>query len=153
MTDNRPNPFIAAPKLLQPLIAFGMGLENAGVELSLYELVKMRASQINGCAVCLQMHSTAALGMGETVQRLIQLPGWRHSRLYNARERAALAWTEALTHVSSEAERAAVFEDVAAQFTPEEQSTLTLMITAINAFNRINVGLALLAPAENAEAA
>src|SRR5262245_59937595 len=97
---SRLNPFVAAPALMQSWLAFGNGVAaDGGLEESLMELVKIRASQINACAVCLHMHTTEARKKGETEERLFLLDAWSESPLYSGRERAALAWTEALTRL------------------------------------------------------
>lgn len=96
----RLNPFAVAPDLTKLLIDFGTRVAQAGLEPSLVELVKIRASQVNGCAICLHMHALDARKNGETEERIYMLDAWRESSLYSARERAALAWTEALTKVS-----------------------------------------------------
>lgn len=100
----------------------------------------LRASQINGCAMCLNMHTTEARKAGETEQRLYLLDAWRESPLYSERERAALAWTEALTLLTASRAPDDVYRALEAQFTAEEQVTLSLLIVAINGFNRIGVG-------------
>lgn len=137
---NRPNPYAAAPELTQALIGFSHTVHAAGLDPVINELVKLRASQINGCAPCLHMHTAAALKLGENPMRIFLLDAWRDSSLYSDRERAALAWTEALTVIADEPTRDRAYEAMAAHFSPEEQTKLTLMITAINAFNRINIG-------------
>ncbi len=137
---NRPNPYAAAPELTQALIGFSHAVNDAGLDPVINELVKLRASQINGCAPCLHMHTASALKLGEKPMRIFLLDAWRDSSLYSERERAALGWTEALTVIADEATRDRAYEAVAAQFSPDEQVKLTLMITAINAFNRLNVG-------------
>lgn len=104
------------------------------------ELVKIRASQINGCAACLQMHTAAARKQGETEERLYLLNAWRESPIYSARERAALAWTEALTLISQTHAPDDVYETVQAQFSEEEQVKLSLLIVAINGWNRVQIG-------------
>lgn len=104
------------------------------------ELVKIRASQINGCAVCLHMHTAAARKKGETEERLYLLDAWRESPLYSDRGRAALAWTEALTLVSETHAPDEAYRELQAQFSEEEQVALTLLIVAINGWNRIQVG-------------
>lgn len=124
---------IKAMRALAPLIA------ESGLEPSLLELVRMRASQLNGCARCLDMHSKDARAAGETEQRLYLLGAWREVELYSPRERAALAWTEAVTrlddgHVSDEV-HAAVRE----QFSEDETIALTLQVIEINGWNRLNV--------------
>jgi AhpD family alkylhydroperoxidase len=130
----------AMPDLLKPLLDFGTGITESGLEHSLLELVKMRASQINGCAFCLDMHAKDARKAGETEARLFLLPAWRESPLYTDRERAALAWTEALTLVADEGAPDDVYKALKAQFSEEEQIKLTMMIIAINGWNRLNVG-------------
>ena len=104
------------------------------------ELVKIRASQINGCAFCLHMHTASAREHGETEERLYLLDAWRESPLYSERERAALAWTEALTLVAETRAPDEDYHALQAQFTEEEQVKLTLLIVAINGWNRIQVG-------------
>jgi AhpD family alkylhydroperoxidase len=111
-----------------------------GLEESLMDLVEMRASQINGCAVCLHMHAVAARKRGESEERLYLLDAWREAPLYSARERAALAWTEALTLVAETRAPDDVYEAVRSHFSEAEQVALTLLIVAINGWNRIQVG-------------
>ena len=100
MTPRIHNPFKAMPEGLKAMMAIETSIAASGIEHSLLELVKMRASQINGCAFCLHMHSTDARAHGESEMRLYMLTAWRESSLYSERERAALAWTEALTRVA-----------------------------------------------------
>jgi AhpD family alkylhydroperoxidase len=130
----------AMPDLLKPLLDFGNAITESGLEHSLMELVKMRASQINGCAFCLDMHAKDARKAGETEARLYLLPAWRESPLYTERERAALGWTEALTLVAEKGAPDEAYEALKAQFSEEEQIKLTMMIIAINGWNRLNVG-------------
>jgi len=149
----RLNPFAAAPAAMKAWLDYGQGLLAGGLEQSLMELVKIRASQINGCAHCLDMHTADARKNGETEQRIYLLDAWRESPLYSERERAALEWTEALTllpqtHAPDEAYRA-----LQAQFSPEEQVKLTLLIVTINGWNRIQVGFRATHPVERREAA
>jgi AhpD family alkylhydroperoxidase len=136
----RMNPFAAAPAPMQSWLDWGKGILQSGLEESLMELVKIRASQINGCAFCLHMHTAAARKQGETEERLYLLDAWRESPLYSDRERAALGWTEALTLVSETHAPDDVYQELQAQFNAEEQVTLTLLIVAINGWNRIQVG-------------
>jgi AhpD family alkylhydroperoxidase len=136
----RLNPFAAAPALMQSWLEFGKSLDRCGLEAGLMELVKIRASQINGCAKCLAMHTAAARQHGETEQRLYLLDAWRESELYSVRERAALAWTEALTLLSEGHAPDDIYQAVQAQFKPAEQVALTLLIVTINGWNRIQVG-------------
>lgn len=132
------HPFADHYALLKPYIDFAMGAQKM-LEPSLIELVKIRASQINACAFCLKMHTKEARRAGETEERIYMLDAWRESGLYTSRERAALGWTEALTRlVPSELPEAR--KALAAEFDEEEQVKLSLMVIAINGFNRINVG-------------
>lgn len=110
------------------------------LEPLLLELVNTRASQINGCAHCLDMHTKDALAMGESDQRLHLLATWRESPVYSQRERAALAWTEALTLLPQTGAPDDAYEEMAAVFTPEEQVALTMAIATINTYNRLAVG-------------
>jgi len=112
----------------------------ASLEPSLVELVKIRASQINGCANCINMHATEARSRGETEQRLYLLLAWREAPCYTERERAALGWTEALTRLSEGHTHESAYAALKAQFSDEEQVKLTLMINIINGWNRLSVG-------------
>jgi AhpD family alkylhydroperoxidase len=136
----RLNPFAAAPAPMQSWLDFGKDILQSGLEDSLMELVKIRASQINGCAFCLHMHTASARKYGETEERLYLLDAWRESPLYSERERTALAWTEALTLLSETHAPDNVYQALRAQLTEEEQVKLTLLIVAINGWNRIQVG-------------
>jgi AhpD family alkylhydroperoxidase len=147
------NPYAAHMDLIQPYIAFAQGLGRAGLEPSLNELVKIRASQINGCAICLDMHIKEARAQGETEQRIYMLSAWRESPLYSPRERAALDWTEALTHLNDHAELARTRAAAAEQFDDRELVLLALMIMAINGFNRLGVGFGLSHPVDEPQAA
>jgi AhpD family alkylhydroperoxidase len=111
---------------------------HSGLEKSLLELVKVRASQINGCAYCLDMHTKDARALGESEQRIYMLNAWRESPFYSERERAALAWTEAVTLVTDGVPDS-VFEEVRTQFNEQELVSLTWAITTINAWNRIAI--------------
>jgi len=138
------NLFAAAPELMQAFLAFSNQVGESGLEKPLLELVKIRASQINGCANCLNMHSYEARQAGETEQRLHLIAAWREAPCYSERERAALAWTEHLTLIAG---KGAPAEDVRAaldaQFSQEEQVKLTMMINVINDWNRLAVGFGL----------
>lgn len=136
----RLNPFAAAPAAMQAWLEAGRTISDFGLEHSLQELVKVRASQINACAYCIHMHTADARKHGETEERLYLLDAWRESPLFTDRERAALAWTESLTLLSQSHAPDDVYEAVAAQFNPSEQVALTLLIVAINGWNRIQVG-------------
>ena len=123
-------------KALQHLSA---AVAASGLEPSLLELVKLRASQLNGCAYCLDMHSKDARAQGETEQRIYGLSAWREAPYYAERERAALALTEAVTLVANGRIPEAVLEDAAAQFAPEALTKLLYLIIEINAWNRLAI--------------
>ena len=142
----RLNPFAAAPAQMHAWREFGQGLMRSSLEDSLVELVKIRASQINACAFCLHMHAADARKAGETEERIYLLDAWRESPLYSDRERAALAWTEALTRVAETHAPDEDYRALQAHFTEEEQVILTLLIVAINGWNRIQVGFRALHP-------
>jgi AhpD family alkylhydroperoxidase len=119
----------------------------ANFDPTVAELVKLRASQINGCANCINLHAVEAREKGETEQRIYLLPAWREAPCYSDRERAALEWTEALTRLSEGREHASAYEALKAHFTDEEQVKLTVTINIINGWNRIAVGFGLFADA------
>ncbi|MCC8940526.1 carboxymuconolactone decarboxylase family protein [Bradyrhizobium sp. Arg68] len=135
----RMNFYQAAPETIKALVAVESQISASGLEQSLIELVKTRASQINGCAYCINMHTEDARKHGETEQRLYLLNAWRESPLYSARERAALAWTEALTLVAETHAPDADYEAVHAAFSDSELANLTMLIGTINAWNRIAI--------------
>jgi AhpD family alkylhydroperoxidase len=135
----RLNPFGAHFPLFTPLIDFGKAAL-AALDPTLARLIEIRASQMNGCAVCLHMHTREARAQGETEERLYLLDGWRESPLYTERERAALAWTEALTRLDPGGVSDAAYDALRQHFTEAEQVSVTLLIGAINTFNRVNVG-------------
>ena len=137
----RLNPYAVAPEGVQKMVDVETYLRGSGLEFSLFELVKMRASQINGCAFCLHMHSKDARAAGETEERLYLLNAWRESSLYTPRERAALAWTEALTLLPQTGAPDADFEGLKPHFSDKEIVDLTMLISLINGWNRLAVGL------------
>jgi len=140
--------FAAAPELMKKWMATSQAVA-ASLDPKLVHLVEIRASQINGCANCLNMHTAAAREAGETEQRIYLLSAWREAPSYTARERAALGWTEALTRLSEGHNLERAREALAAHFSAEEQVKLTLMINIINGWNRIAVGFGLFVdPAE-----
>ncbi|WP_421862496.1 carboxymuconolactone decarboxylase family protein [Parvibaculum sp.] len=139
-------PHKAAPAAYKPLIELQAYTEKCGLERSLLELVKTRASQINGCAYCIEMHTREAREMGESEARLYLLSAWRESPLYSERECAALEWTEAVTLVSETAVPGEVFEMVRSAFTEEELVNLTVAIGMINVWNRLAVSFRLVHP-------
>jgi AhpD family alkylhydroperoxidase len=127
------------PGIIQAMLGLERQIRKAGLDNKLLDIVRMRASQINGCAYCLDMHSKDARANGETEQRLYGLAAWRETPYYSARERAALEWTEALTLVSETHAPDDVFERVREQFSEDELLHLTLAIVAINGWNRLNI--------------
>ena len=129
----------AAPDAFNAMLDLEAGVRRAGLERSLIELVKMRVSQVNGCAYCLDMHSKDARAAGETEQRLHVLPAWRETPFYSARERAALAWAEAVTRVSMNELPDTLYAEVRAQLNEKEMVELTLAIIAINGWNRLAI--------------
>jgi AhpD family alkylhydroperoxidase len=135
----RLNASTAAPDALKAMLGLETYIKQSGLELSLVHLVKMRASQINGCAYCLQMHSKDARAHGENEQRLYLLNAWYESPLYTSRERAALAWTDAVTRISQTHAPDDVYAEVARQFDEAEQVKLTMVIATINAWNRLAI--------------
>ncbi|MPY71599.1 MAG: carboxymuconolactone decarboxylase family protein [Alphaproteobacteria bacterium] len=148
----RLDPNAIAPDAMQPMLRLEHYVRNCGLEQSLVELVKIRASQINGCAFCLHMHTADARAQGETEERLYLLDGWRESPLYSERERAALAWTESLTLIARTRAPDSDYEALKAQFDEEEQVKLTLLIVTINGWNRIAVGFRAVHPVKAADA-
>jgi AhpD family alkylhydroperoxidase len=127
------------PQALRMLLGFEAYLSQCGLEARLLHLVVMRASQINGCAYCLDMHSKDARAEGEAEQRLYALDAWSETPFFSERERAALLWTEAVTLVREGHVPDAVYESVRGQFSSEELANLTLAITMINTWNRLNI--------------
>jgi len=132
--------FKVAPDLFQPMMEQEKLLKESGLESSLIELVKLRASQINGCAFCIDMHWQDACANGERQARLYLLNAWREASVYSEREIAALAWTEALTRIETSQAPDEDYEKVQAQFTVREQVALSILISAINSWNRIAIG-------------
>lgn len=129
----------AAPGVFKAMLGLGQYLQDCGLEKSLMNLVDFRASQINGCAYCLDMHSKDLRAAGETEQRLYSLEAWRECPYYTERERAALEWTEALTLITDGHVPDEVYEKVRRHFNDKELSDLTLTIVSINGWNRLNV--------------
>jgi AhpD family alkylhydroperoxidase len=136
------DPFAVAPEPMKNWIRTSMAIASS-LDPKLVGLVEIRASQINGCANCLNMHAAEARAKGETEQRIFLLPAWREAPCYTDRERAALDWTEALTRLSEGHRQESAYHGLKAQFTEEEQVKLTLMINVINGWNRIAVGFGL----------
>ncbi|HEY0623122.1 carboxymuconolactone decarboxylase family protein [Sphingomonas sp.] len=133
------NPYTAAPAVMRPWLAASTAIA-ASLEPSLIELVKIRASQINQCANCINMHTEEARAQGETEKRIYLLSAWREAPGYTPRERAALGWVDALTRLSEGHTQREAYDALAAEFSEEEQVKLTLMINIINGWNRLAVG-------------
>ena len=157
MTPRMTDHFKRIGPAFQGLVTFETELRNSPLEHALLHLVKLRASQINGCAFCIHMHTADALKDGESHLRLHMVAGWHDSTLFTRRERAALLWTETLTRVSENHAPDEAWEAVSAVFTADEVAFLTFAIGAINLWNRTQIafraahGLDL--PAERADAA
>jgi AhpD family alkylhydroperoxidase len=130
----------ASPDAAKAMLALEAAVKSLGLEPSLLELVKLRASQINGCGYCVDMHSRDARKQGESERRLYALTVWRETPFFTERERAALAWTEALTCISETRAPDADYEWLSHQFTERERVDLTLAINAINSWNRLAIG-------------
>ncbi|MCK3779742.1 carboxymuconolactone decarboxylase family protein [Ensifer sesbaniae] len=144
--------FAAAPQLMKNWMGTSVAVA-ASLDQTIIELVKIRASQINGCANCINMHTQEAREKGETEQRLYLLSAWREAPCYSDRERAALGWTEALTRLSEGHAHEKAYEALKQHFTEEEQVKLTLMINVINGWNRLAVGFGLWVEPAEAKAA
>ena len=129
----------AAPEVRTIMLDFWKKVEGLGLEHSLLHLVYLRASQINGCGFCVDMHSKDMRAIGESEERVYMVSVWRESGLYSPRERAALAWTEAVTRLASQEVGDDVYAEARAQFDEKELVDLTLAIIAINGWNRLNV--------------
>jgi AhpD family alkylhydroperoxidase len=139
----RLNWYKASPEAYKAMLGLEQALEKSGLELSLLELVRLRSSQLNQCAFCVNMHANDARQAGETEQRLQCLSVWRETSFFTPRERAALAWTESLTLLAERGAPQAQFEALREHFTDKEVVDLTLAINTINAWNRFGVGFAL----------
>jgi AhpD family alkylhydroperoxidase len=142
----RMNFYQAAPETIDALNALETKVASSGLEQSLIELVKTRASQINGCAFCINMHTQDARKHGETEQRLYLLNAWHESPVYTERERAALAWTDAVTRISETHAPDDIYQQVRAQFSEAETVNLTMLIATINAWNRLAISFRAMPP-------
>ena len=129
-----------APQAYRAMAGLEACIRNSGLERGLLELVKLRASQINGCAYCIDMHTKDARAGGETEQRLYGVTAWSETPFYTERERAALKWTEALTLISETHAPDDVYEEVRQHFSEEEIVSLSMAIVAINGWNRLALG-------------
>jgi AhpD family alkylhydroperoxidase len=149
----RLNAYQVAPDTIKALSALEAQVQGSDLEKSLIELVKTRASQINGCAFCVNMHTQDARKHGETEQRLYLLDAWREAPVYTDRERAALARTEAVTLISKTHVPDDVYEEVRKHFSEEETVNLTMLVATINAWNRIAISFRSVPPAKAKAAA
>jgi AhpD family alkylhydroperoxidase len=129
----------AAPGIYKAMSGLEAYLHQSGLEIPLLHLIKLRASQLNGCAYCLDMHTKDARAKGETEQRIYALPAWREAPFYTERERAALAWTEAITNIQQGHAAEDVYAEARIQFGEEDLVKLTYAITQINSWNRIAI--------------
>ena len=143
---SRINFYQAAPETIKSLSALETLVQGSGLEQSLIELVKTRASQINGCAFCINMHTQDARKHGETEQRLYLLNAWHEAPVYTDRERAALAWTEAVTLISETHAPDDVYDEVRKHFSETETVNLTMLIGTINMWNRLAIAFRALPP-------
>lgn len=151
--QTRINPYHAAPEIMRAQGALEAAVQGSGLDAGLVELIKTRVSQINGCAFCIHMHTRDARKRGETEERLYLLDAWRESSLYTAMERAALAWAEALTLISETHAPDAVYEEARSHFDEVSLVKLTILVTTINAWNRIAIGFRMQHPVRAAAAA
>jgi AhpD family alkylhydroperoxidase len=129
----------AAPDVYKALLHLSMQATRSGLEESLINLIDLRASQINGCAFCVDMHTKDARAAGETEQRLYLVSAWREASCFTERERAALAWTEAVTQLRDQRVPEDVYQQALSQFSEAELANLTCAVVAINSWNRMNV--------------
>ncbi|MDF7776230.1 carboxymuconolactone decarboxylase family protein [Sphingomonas sp. AOB5] len=139
--DTRLNPFAADPATMKAFIDFSMGISPNLIDPHLAHLVKIRASQLNGCANCLHMHAAEARKDGESEDRILLTGAWEEAPLYTDRERAALAWTDALTLLGESHAPRHVYDELTAHFSDDEIVKLTMTIALINAWNRFGAGL------------
>ena len=143
MSQKRINYYEAAPNAMKAVMGLEKAASQSVLPAALRELVRIRASQINGCAYCIDMHTADALKAGETPRRLMAISAWKETPFFDARERAALLWTETLTLVADKHAPDDIYQEVAAQFDAQALSELTFVIAAINAWNRFGVGFAM----------
>ena len=131
---------VVAPEVVKAMMVLEQAVLDTGLEPKLIHLIKLRASQINGCAFCINMHANEARADGETQQRLDLLSVWRETNFFDAREKAVLAWTEVMTLVAETNAPDAEYEALAAVFDERERAAIMLAIAAINGWNRFSVG-------------
>jgi len=130
----------ASPDALKGLIALEVAVGKLGLEPALLDLVKLRASQINGCAFCVDLHASDLRKKGETERRIYAVSVWRETPFFTSRERAALAWTEAITNIATSRAPDADYDSLRAEFSESEMVNLTLAIGVINTWNRLSIG-------------
>ncbi len=128
-----------APEAMEAMIGLEKYLAQSGLDKKLYELIKTRASQINGCAYCINMHVRDAMKLGETAQRLFLLDAWRETKIYTEKERAVLALTEALTMITNGHVPDEVYDEAAAHLTEKELAAVIMTVVTINGWNRISI--------------
>lgn len=145
--------FAAAPELMKAVQVLNQAVEKSGLERSLLHLIKLRASQINGCSFCVDMHSREAREDGESEQRLYLVAAWKESPLYSDRERAAFAWTEAVTLISDNGVSDELYAATRQHFSDEELTKLTVAVGMINVWNRLCVSFHALHPVPAVKAA
>jgi AhpD family alkylhydroperoxidase len=149
----RLNPYQVAPEGYALLVKVEEYLKRSGLEPRLLALVKVRVSQMNGCAYCLHMHTLEAVEAGEAHERLHLLDAWRESAMYTARERAALDWAESLTDIARTHAPDTLYEGITRQFSQKEVADLSIAIAMINAWNRLAIGARAAHPADLRHAA
>ena len=137
--EQRMNYFAKAPDLMKSVLALNEAVETCGLEKGLLHLIKLRASQINGCSYCVDMHAHEALEDGDSLQRVLLVAAWRESPLFTKRERVAFAWTEAVTRVADGGVPDALYAAALAQFSESELVKLTVAVSIINTWNRLSV--------------
>ena len=131
---------VVAPEAIKAMMGLEQAVKDMGLEPGLFHLIKLRASQINGCAYCIDMHNREARADGENQQRLDLLSAWRETSFFNEREKAALAWTEALTLIADTHAPDTDYDALAAVFDERERVAITLAVAAINGWNRFAIG-------------
>ncbi len=142
--------FARAPKLMQAVLALNKAVDDSGLERGLLHLVKLRASQINGCSYCVDMHSREARADGESEQRLYLVAAWKESPLFTGRERAAFRWVEAVTLISENGVPDALYADMLKHFSEEDLVKLTVAVAMINTWNRLSVSFHAIHPVQHA---
>lgn len=143
MTEARVNYAQVAPHAFKALLGLEKAQGESSLDKSMHELVKIRASQLNNCAYCIDMHTADAIKLGETPRRIFAISAWQETPFFSERERAALLWTETLTLLADRGAPEAVYNQVAAHFNERELADLTFAIATINAWNRFGVGFAM----------